>query len=149
MTPQEAKTVLKSLIARIDKQPRRPSAEPSLHLLRVRQRIFVPTCGGNGGWWVDTSNSTLDPIAARTSAQATDALSEKYNMDIAQDYLAECDLIEWWETRNVFLTEEGLKRHLELNSHNIEEEFQDFQIHAFRNPEIEDMLAAIRALIVD
>jgi hypothetical protein len=148
VTSQEAKEILKSLITRIDTQDNRATAKPFLHLLRVKRRIFVPT-SNDGGWWIDTQDSEIEAIQANNRIQAASILSERYEITVNPDFLEECDLVEWWETRNVFLTKEGLNQHLKLNAHNLEDEYQDYMIHAFRNPEISALFDAIRTLVVD
>lgn len=146
MTPQQAKTILQDLITRIDTQPSRSVAKPFLHLLQIKRRLFVPTCGGFGGWWLDLNDPESNAVQARSAELAASYLLEKCQTTIDPDFLQECDLIEWWETINAFLTKEGIKRHIALNEHNLDE-YRDYQIHAFRNPELSEVLTALKILI--
>lgn len=52
----------------------------------------------------------------------------------------------YWDTEQVFLTEEGVKRHLEQNSQNLYQP-RDYVVHAFRNPEMKELYDAIRAVV--
>lgn len=48
----------------------------------------------------------------------------------------------YWETVNVFLTDEGYKDHLAKNRHNLREH-RTYGIHAFRNEEIDEVYKLI------
>jgi len=63
-------------------------------------------------------------------------------MDINQDFLAEFDLIEWWETTNVFLSEEGFCQHLALTE--IPQEYRIVSLPLINNPEFERIIDQIK-----
>jgi hypothetical protein len=140
MDKTEARDVLKALLNRIDNQDNRCTAKPWFHLLRVKRRVFEPKIN-DGGWWMDLANPTEECIQASNDGEAAKELGT------SPDEVMEMDAIESWDTVNVFLTQEGLQRHLDQNRHNIGEEYSDFMIHAFRNPEMAETMAAIRALV--
>lgn len=146
-----ALAVLRALIHRIDTQNSRATAQPFLHLMRVKRQQFVPhSAYGDGGWWRESLGDCDAPfVEAATEELAWLEMKAKFGYeDEEQPRLDQFDEIHWWETENVFLSEEGYKRHMELNSHNYRRnEVQDFLIFAHRNPELKELYAAIRALI--
>jgi len=56
---------------------------------------------------------------------------------------------EYFEEENIFFTEEGYQEHVRLNGHNLgrKGEYHSYVRHAFRNPEISDLLKAVAAVI--
>lgn len=148
MLNQQARQVLQDLITRLDTQDNRGTAAPWLHMLRVKQRCFVPECGGGGGWWGPAEDWEISRVKASNADEALKILNERYpGTDFIEDDIEQYDAIEWWEVQNAFLTQEGLERHMKLNSHNIHGEHQDYLEHAFRNPELMEVLQAIRDVL--
>lgn len=151
MDKEEALKVLKTLIARLDTQNNRATAQPWFHLLRVKRTQIVPDGFGYGDtYWREKDSDCDSPvIKAETEKEARKIFAEKYDMEEVGE-LEKYDSVSWWETVNVFLTEDGLRRHREINEHNLTErgsEVQDFMIHAFRNPEVMEVMQAIRAVV--
>jgi hypothetical protein len=151
MQREEAISVLSALIKRLDTQDERSTAQPWFHLLRVKRRQCVPygwRCGET--FWREKNSDCDSPvIKAETEEGARKILKDRYDLDEVGE-LEKYDSVEWWETVNVFLTEDGVRRHREINEHNLTErgdEVQDFMIHAFRNPEMAEVMRAIRAIV--
>ena len=146
MTHDAALQVLRDLIHRIDTQDNRCTAKPFIHLLQYQRRQFVPHCGGDGGWWGPSEDWEISRVQAKDEAEARKILTARYP-GCEFDEIEQYDAIEWWQTDNAFLTEEGLQRHVKLNAHNIHSEHRDYMQFAFRNHELKEVLEAIREII--
>lgn len=146
MTHDAALQVLRDLIHRIDTQDNRCTAKPFIHLLQYRRRRCVPHCGGDGGWWGPEDDWEIARVKAATEEEALKILKERFpHYEFGE--LERYDAIEWWETVNVFLTQDGYERHVALNHHNFPGEHRDYLEHAYRNPELKEVLDAIREII--
>lgn len=127
---------------RIKENDNRCTAFPYLLLLQVKRTYVAhPEYHHNGEEvWVEQYSGDY------VRAESKEALME----EIRQWY-DEGEEIDWekyriekfyegyyWETINVFLTDEGYQEHLKINAHNLGEH-RTFGIHAFRNREMNEI----------
>jgi len=148
MTKPEAAAWLQNFIDRYNKQDHACTAHPRLLELRVPRKQFVPHDYGNGGWWRDKNGDCESPIVeAKDAAAAVEVLKHQYEIDTPEDELQQLDIIEWEEVRGVFFTDDGVTRHLNMNAHNYRDGVRKFTEHAFRNPEIKELLEACAAIV--
>jgi hypothetical protein len=141
--------VLKDFLSRIDLDDNRATARPILFLLQVRREMVV-----DGDYHYDRvvyRHNDMFESCFDSKEECLQALKDyghnEEEVAEREDEITKHYLAEYWETEQVFLTKEGLDRHLELNRHNYRKPFRDYVIHAFRNPEIKELYDAIRALV--
>ena len=148
MTQQEAINWLAELINRIDTQDSRHTAKPVQFLLQVKRHIYGEqlsdpdfTKYAHPRYDYHDYDSPDEIIAdmIENGWDKEDAEKERNNI---REYQGQ----HYWDTEQVFLTEEGVKRHLEQNRHNLFEP-RDYVIHAFRNPEMKELYDAIRTIV--
>lgn len=115
-------------------------------------------------WYSDYYGKPTQPTPLdeyeKTDPQAVESFNrewQEYNRELALlveraerrwEDLEELEEEKYDEEDNVFLTEEGFKEHVRLNGHNLGRhgEYYSYVKHAFRNPEMENLLLAIAAV---
>lgn len=115
-------------------------------------------------WYLEHHNELTPPTPLdefeRTDPQAVECFSREaadYDANLSAptvkaeerwEELKEFEEEKYDEEDNVFLTEEGYKEHVRLNGHNLgrKGEYCSYVKHAFRNPEMENLLLAIAAV---
>ena len=136
---------------RILENDNRCTAQPYLLLLQEKEWHVVEE-----GYGYNTKEVFVERISG--DCRQKDSLAEL--IDYWNDGLEDDEKInEWvedehytrhfmeysWNTVNVFLTDQGYQEHLKLNKHNLREH-RTFGIHAFRNPEFEEVFKMIGVL---
>lgn len=138
----------KELKERISKNDNRCTASPYLLLLREKTEVVVhEDFYYNGQKWVE--HLTGDYLTnEKREALVSDLLEYGYDKSEIEKKgsIEEYFYREVNETRNVFLTDEGYKDHLEANGHNLGKH-DTFGVHAFRNKEIASLLNLIDVCI--
>jgi hypothetical protein len=121
-------------------QDNRSTAKPIFFLLQEK-RTYVCHEEYDSGYeediWVERLSG--DYCRFKSQADVISWLKENYPEHTGQVQGIHWDTFKmgcYWNTVNVFFTEEGYKQHLLLNEHNLGEH-RLYVIHAFRNPEIE------------
>jgi hypothetical protein len=142
MSREHAVKFVSDFITRIDTDDNAGTAAPILHVLQEHQETITE----------DTSDRSrtaytsyhLDYEIYDTEDEARDALAEIGSSEDPD----EIGVREEWVDRNWFFTREGAERHLALNSYNYSKT-RIYTKHAFRNPEMEELFAALRGILLD
>lgn len=148
MTSDEAKNWIREFLNRVDSQDNRMNAKPILFLLQER-REYVAHPEYNHQTETFWHHHSMEGRQAKSHEEAEEMLIA-YGYD-KEEHAGEFELIEefqmghYWETKQAFFTEEGLKRHIDLNGHNIRNH-RDYVVHAFRNPEMRELFEALRTI---
>lgn len=154
---EESYQFVKNFINEIDNQDNRGTRSPYFYVIQQKKRIY-PACGGDAeGIVIDTDFYDEDEfewlcerleIPYDKNEDAYD-LCERINKVYTDgDVYTLPYSYEWQEhdAANVFFTETGYKQHVELNQHNLGE-YRSYVKYAFRNPEIQGLMKAIREIV--
>jgi hypothetical protein len=137
---------LKSLHETIATQDNRSTAKPIFFTVRKFVNVAVPEgCGDKEMYFDnhDVEQYTLEEAIARAVELEIDF--DKYVEDRCHKY----DAKEEERYEGFFLTEEGYRKHVKLNGHNIAREcnrFDSYVDHVYRNPELESLFKAIEEI---
>lgn len=149
---------LMQLSNELNTQDNRATASP--YFYQVRETKHIPT-GENMGNPV----CVLDDTVLRTEEEIKQAVFEYQEWNLSCEahqrkykYLSQWDIEaimehnyrQCWETTtevysNAFLTEKAVKEHIRLNRHNLSAP-QDYLQHAYRNPELEQLLEILKRI---
>lgn len=150
MTKIEAIDWLKNLMTEIDSADSKGTAKPFQYLLQ-QKREYV----SHPGYGIQTRkiyyHHIMEDGGAASYEEAVSEITEYYGKDHEEieteiGSIEEFEMGHYWETSQAFLTENGLKRHLDINGHNLGER-RGYVVHAFRNPEMVELFEAIRAIV--
>ncbi len=155
MTKTEAMDFLKELVKEIDSQDNRCTADPYYYTIQTKEWRPVPDgCSGPHGesreiWVENGDNSTFD-----SKEELIKQLKENSDEDITDkeiENIIEEDYTQYTEGafdkyENFFLTEKACEKHIKLNAYHYNEP-HSYVDHTWRNPEIENLIKAIRALV--
>lgn len=160
MTKDEAIKHLKDFVYKIDTQDNRATANPYFYVIQTeRWRVAHDEyhSGATKIVWVDTGGS--DDYTEYESKEAavkglvdSDYMGQAEAETYVEENFREFTMEKYIDESNVFFTEDGYKDHVRLNGHNLGKRGKDYYSyikHAFRNPEIEELFSAIRALASD
>lgn len=136
---------------RITNNDNRCTAKPYLLLLRARRTIVVD--GEFAGNQRFVENSSGDYHTSDTQEDMINIIRNWYGVDDEEYSMSDKELLEqhnvkeffedeYFETVNVFLTDQGYQDHMLANGHNIREH-DTYGIHAFRNREIKSLFNLI------
>ena len=159
MTKDEAVKFLSALVDKINAQNNRGTAFPYFYVVHTeRWRVAHDeySSGETKQVWVDTSGDAdhtewNTPKEFMVDLVKHQGLTAKEARKYAKDNLREFTMEKYIDEDNIFFTEEGYKEHEQMNSHNMGRRGRDYYSyvkHAFRNPEIYNLLQAV-ALVVD
>ena len=133
---------------RILKNDSRFTALPYLLLLQEKREYVTKEGYGHDTKVVYVENISGDYCSFESKEDLLNWLNEGLEEDELYLKLIDGEHYEkhtvgyYWETINVFLTDEGYQEHLNQNKHNLRN-YRTFGIHAFRNPEIEQIYKII------
>ena len=143
---------LMNLSKELNTQDHRGTAMPYFFQVQTKHRIAVPEGCGTEAWYYDRSS-------IETESEIVDAIYDYKNGKISkkkilamddsdkEDILEAAGFRKWnydYEHRleNAFLTEKACEEHIRINKHNLRQP-QSYLSHAFRNPELEQVLSFI------
>lgn len=152
MTKEQAIEWTKQFLAEIDTQDRRATGYPVLFLLQRKQK-YVAHEEYNHQCETIYYHHTFEGKDYPTRELAAQALKEYgyegKDLEKNIEEIEEFQMGHHWETENVFFTEKGVKRHYEINGHNLRRDHRDYVIHAFRNPEMRELFDVLRTIVRD
>lgn len=145
---EKALSWIAGFLKRIDTQDSRGTSRPILYLLQ-QKREYVAHPEYN----YTTETVFRHPDMESASCKSLDAAKNWLidsgfvgkNLEREIDRIEEFQMGHYWETAQAFFTEEGVKRHIELNGHNLKEH-RDYVVHCFRNPEMKELFDALRVI---
>jgi hypothetical protein len=128
---------LQDLMERINIQDNRVTASPFYYVVATKKEIAVPEgCGECTKYYYEGGCFSEEELKEFCEENELAFEEEKSR---ATPY----DVSTVTEYHNFFFTEEGYKKHMELNSHNYRHykgEPYSYVMHAFRNPELKQLL---------
>lgn len=131
-----------NLKERIESNDNRGTAQPYLLLLQIKKTYIAHDDYGDDTKtrWVE--QYTGDYVTADTEKELKEIIrgwhhDEEY-VDFDPYQITKYQEGYFWETVNVFFTDEGYREHMKINGHNIGEH-RTYGIHAFRNPEMKQV----------
>lgn len=149
MDREQALSWIREFIHTIDTQDNRITAGPIQFLLQ-QKREYVAHDEYNHQTETIYRHHDMESTSCKTYEEAVQWLKEYgYKDDKLEkeiEHIEKFEMGHYWETSQSFMTEQGVKRHLELNRHNLGDH-RDYVVHAFRNPEMRELFEALRALI--
>ena len=173
MTPKDkALEWLRTFMDRVNHQDNRGTATPYYYQIRKPVRQYGIADGFETGWEWKTlyDHDTLDEDEIRDrlwellsekdedllAAMAADEIEHEDVKDFTPDdfeLLADAIGIEKVNYRDVhekegfFLTEKAVAQHIEENQHNLPKGTDTYLDHAYRNPELKNLLTAVGILV--
>lgn len=148
MTKEQALIWIKDFLNNIDSQDNRSTAKPILFLLQRKQE-YVAHPEFNHQTETIYHHHEMENGSCKSFDEAKQWLidygyeGERLEKEI--ENIEEFQMGHHWDTEQAFLTESGLKKHYELNGHNLRNH-RDYVVHCFRNPEMSELFEALRAL---
>lgn len=149
---EQALEFLSKLIERINTQDNHGTALPYFYIVKTKKwRVAHPEFYGSDTKQVFTDVQSGDYQQFDSKEEAIKHLVEHCDIEASEaEEVFERDFEEFTMERyeeedNVFLTEEGYKEHVRLNGHNLSRkgEYNFYIKHAWRNPEMADLLKAV------
>lgn len=142
----ETAQFLSQLAHTINTQDRRGTADPYFFTVRKFVDVAVPEDCGEKTMYFDNSDvESYTEDEAEKRAEELEMTFEKYVEERCQKY----DAKEEERFENFFFTEDGYNQHVKMNGHNIARtcnRYDSYVDHAFRNPELEKVIAAIKEI---
>ena len=143
---------LMNLSRELNTQDHRATAMPYFFQVQTKHRIAVPAGCGTEAWhydgtFLETDEDIIDFIysynAEDLSKKKIKAMSDHQRRQILKKIGFRAVNFDY-ENRleNSFLTEKACEEHIRINKHNLKHP-QSFLSHAFRNPELEQVLSFI------
>ncbi len=149
MNKEQAIEWLKEFIFEIDSQDNRATAKPIQFLLQ-QKKIYVAHDDYTFNSKTVYHHHCMEDGSCETYNDAIEKLKnygyEGDELDSEIKNIKKLQICHYWETIQSFFTEKGVKRHVELNGHNLGE-YRSYVVHSFRNPEIKCLFEAIRAMV--
>lgn len=148
MEREKAIEWIRDFLKRIDSQDNRATAAPILFLLQ-RKVKYVAHPEYHHHTETIFHHPEMESLEFSRREDAEKWLAE-YGYEgerLAEEIsnIEEFEMGHHWETDQAFFTAEGVKRHIEINGHNLREH-RDYVVHCFRNPEMRELFAALRAV---
>jgi hypothetical protein len=149
MTKEEAINWMKEFIKEVDSQDNRGTSQPIQFLLQTKMEYVAHP---EYNWRAERvwRHPEMEGASYKEYEDAVKWLVEYgyegEKLEKEKDNIEEFQMGHYWETNQMFFTEKGVKRHLNLNRHNLKEH-RDYVVHAFRNPEMRELFEAIREVI--
>lgn len=133
----------RSLVSEIEGQDNRCTASPYFYVIRDKEVRAVPDgCGDEKRYYWDGDQYTVAEVLEHFPGKDIDQVLHE-NSDI---WAMDVNVVRFTpENHNVFLTEKACRQHLDQNRHHFTDP-SDYVRHAFRNPEMEGVVAALRAI---
>lgn len=135
---------LTQLNKHIQEQDNRATASPYYFAVRCISEAPVPDGFTDEIRYVIDGCNSYTEDELRKYCEENELDFEEFKDDECQKYCVK-DIEEF---KNVFFTEEGYNEHIRLNEHNYRhyKRFDSYVQPAFRNPEIEKLLAAVKEI---
>jgi len=137
---------LKEFTERLKKQDNRCTADPFYFTVRKFVDVAVPEgCGDKTMYYDSHDNETYSEKQVKERCLELDMDFHDYVQDRCNSY----DVKEEERFENFFFTKEGYDQHVKLNGHNIAKScisFDSYVDHAYRNPEIDNILKALKEI---
>jgi hypothetical protein len=153
-TKEDAHKFLSELIDKINAQDNRCTAMPYFYVVR-RERWRLTERGYGHGKTKSVKYFSHLESEFETYEEYTKRCHEYYDTDFNETKAKEAwDQADWHdmviehEDENIFFTEDGYNEHIRLNGHNYRGSLRHYSYvkHAFRNPEIKDLLLSVAIL---
>lgn len=142
----EAAEFISALVNRLRTQDNRGTADP--YYFTVCKLVDVPVPEGCGDKTIYFDSDDCESYTEEQAKERADELEMTFDDYI--DYRChKYDCKEQEKYENFFLTLEGYNEHVKLNGHNIAREcnkFYSYVDHAYRNPEIENLLKYVKEI---
>lgn len=137
----------RKLAEEIDAQDNRCTARPYFYVIQEKRVEAVPEGCGDFVRWLHCDGELMDEDDVRDWLELDDSADIP---DIAdeREELTAISCVERWvtpENHNVFFTEKAIKKHIKANAHHWGET-RTYVRHAWRNPEMEGALSALREI---
>ena len=143
---------LMNLSKELNTQDHRGTAMPYFFQVQTTHRIAVPEGFGNEAWhydgtFLETDEDVIDFIYSYNAEDLSKKKIQAMSSHQRDQYLKKIGfrVVNYdYEHRleNAFLTEKACEEHIRLNKHNLRQP-QSYLSHAFRNPELEQVLSFI------
>ncbi len=139
----------KNLIHEINTQDNRITASPFLYVIMETKREYgiEEDYGEHGFEWICNGETChWDTIVEQIQEK-----NDNYELEVTEDMAEEEDYYKCYYrqtekiSHNFFFTEKACKEHIRVNGHNLRNP-QDYVIHAFRNPEIKNIIEGIKEI---
>lgn len=148
MDKKEALIWIKDFLNKIDSQDNRCTASPILFLLQTKQE-YVSHPEYNHNTETVFHHSIMEGRGCETFEEAKQWLVDYgyHGKELEKEIenIEEFQMGHHWETKQAFLTEDGLKEHLRLNGHNLRGH-RDYVVHCYRNPEMSELFQVLRTI---
>jgi hypothetical protein len=133
-----------NFVNQIETQDNRSTASPYFYVVRGIKKLTAADDRGCGYEYYDSElceSFTEDELKKYCEENELDF--ELHSEELERINVQEVEVDE-----NVFFTFEGYKKHINMNGHNYRhfERFNSYVKHAFRNPEIENLLKTIKEI---
>lgn len=142
----ETAVFLSQLAHTLKTQDNRGTADPFFFTVRKFVDVAVPVgCGDKVMYYNSHDAEQYTEEEARKQAEELEMDFDEYVEDRCTKY----DVKEEERYENFFFTLEGYNQHVKMNGHNIAREcnrYDSYVDHAFRNPELEKVIAAIKEI---
>lgn len=155
MDREQGLKFLTELIDRINKQDNRGTANPYFYVIHTKKWRLAKDGYSNGeSYQCKYDHEMCNEYKLSEEEKYIEYCIEAGYSDTREEAKERWDDLEthemeaYYDEDNIFLTEEGYNQHVELNSHNLGRrgEYYSYVKHAFRNPEMYEMLKAIAAV---
>lgn len=152
-TKEQALEWVKSFLHEVDTQDNRCTAKPIMFFLQTKNEYVAHDEYYGSNTRTVFRHPRMEGDTCDSHDEAVAWIKEWYEdesrVEAEIEKIEEFQMGHHWETQEAFFTESGVKRHLDLNKHNYRNGHRDFVIHAFRNPEIEELFKALRILALN
>jgi len=141
----ESYEFVKNLIAEIDSQDNRMTANPYYYVIQEEKtRCVAPGCGDDVVYIHDGEGFSKEDMMDVFELE-TDEEFENFK---DANYIEEVEIVREHDDAvqsNVFFTEKACHRHIELNHYHFRDP-RSYVKHAWRNPEVEGIIKALREI---
>lgn len=142
----ETAVFLSQLAHTLKTQDNRGTADP--YFFTVRKFIDVAVPDGCGEAMLYFDNSDVESYTEEEAKKRAEELEMTFD-DYVEERCQKYDSKEEERFENFFFTEDGYKQHVKINGHNIArvcKRYDSYVDHAFRNPELEKVISAIKEI---
>jgi hypothetical protein len=147
----ESYEFIKDFMNKVNTQDNRITASPYFYVIkspkwRVAHDDFY--AGETKRVWIDMSGEDEYQEYSDTEefiqyCLKNKMMEQKEAEEYAEEHLKEFTMEQYTTEDNVFFTEDGYKKHVELNGHNLNNDHYSYVKHAFRNPELRGLFKAL------
>lgn len=151
-TKEEALVWVRNFLNDVDTQDNAGTAQPLQVLLQVK-REYVAHEEYNHRTEIVYHHPEMEGRSASSHVEAIQWLKdygyEGKELQKEIGNIEEFHMGHYWDTEQMFFTHSGYKRHMDLNIHNYrgDKAVRPYVVHAFRNPEMREMVQALRIII--